>query len=63
MNNKELYDRKEFCEKIVNLIEKTQETSLFIIYSDVGVGKTTVSKKVKNIIDASQIFKTGRDRT
>ena len=53
MNKKELYDRKEFCEKIVNLIEKTQETSLFIIYSDVGVGKSTVSKKVKNIIDAN----------
>lgn len=33
MSKKELYDRKEFCEKIVNLIEKTQETSLFIIYS------------------------------
>lgn len=53
MSKKELYDRKEFCEKIVNLIEKTQETSLFIIYSDVGVGKSTVSKKVKNIIDAN----------
>lgn len=53
MSSKELYDRKEFCEKIVNLIEKTEETSLFIIYSDVGVGKSTVSKKVKNIIDAN----------
>lgn len=53
MSNKNLYDRKDFCEKIVNLIEKTQETRLFIIYSDVGVGKSAVSKKVKNIIDSN----------
>lgn len=46
-----IYDRVEFCEKIIEMIENSDETSAFILYAQVGVGKSAVCRKIEHIIN------------
>lgn len=57
MQRDEIYDRYELCEKIISLIYNSIETEAYILYSRAGVGKSSVSKKIGQIIEEQKVAK------
>ena len=51
MTNNLIYDREEVCDKILEVLDYSNETSVFMVYAYAGVGKSAVSKKIKNILN------------
>lgn len=57
MKNKEIYDRKELCEELIKQIKDAKETQAYILYSGIGIGKTSVSQKLAKLINENKINK------
>lgn len=57
MKCKDIYDRTELCDNILSQIVEAGETEAFILYAGTGVGKTSVSLKIANMITERKIKK------
>lgn len=53
----DIYDRTELCGTIISDIRSADETQAYILYSGKGIGKSSVSKKVANLITDQKINK------
>lgn len=54
MANRTIYDRIELCEEIIDLIENAEETRGVILYSHMGIGKTSVCKKIESALNVKK---------
>lgn len=57
MANDDVLDRIELCDSIISLIQNIDETQAYILYSGVGVGKSSVSKKISKLVIERNINK------
>mgnify|MGYP004655749251 CR=1 FL=1 len=51
MTNRIIYDRENLCQEIIDQIESSNETQGIILYSQIGIGKTSVCRKVESIMN------------
>lgn len=57
MEKEEVYDRVELCNNIISLIQNSDETQAYILYSGIGVGKSSVSQKISKLVMEKHIEK------
>lgn len=57
MKSKEIYDRTELCDEIISKVVDANETQAFILYSGIGRGKSSVSRKISKLIDERKMNK------